>query len=191
MDEHDTVYYKEKLGSWPSRGGGGGTLWGPTHVHDVPRGAIIFLKATDNSEFMGAIVGCVACFSCMIFALRKTTERKRVGFWRETICPFLTAAAMTGMGAAIAALAVPGIVETDEELAGAVVGLVFGSLLFLVLLFVGGRGGRRSRLVAGQVPTVLPNVADPLASAPGIPDAANVGDGAPVEDPHRDEPGAG
>ncbi|MCH7813260.1 MAG: hypothetical protein IID40_04485, partial [Planctomycetes bacterium] len=126
---------------------------GPVPFHVIPDDRrIVQLGYVDNSNYMAAISGCVACFSFLIFALRKTTERRRVGFWRESLRPFLQAVAMTGMGAAITALSVPGFIRHEEELIGAIVGLVFGSLLFLVLLVARGRVRRGPVFLAADAP---------------------------------------
>ncbi|MHC4066424.1 MAG: serine/threonine-protein kinase, partial [Planctomycetota bacterium] len=123
-------------------------------------------EVADYDAYMGLIVGCVACFSFFIFSLRKTTQRKRLGFWRETLRPFLQAVSMVGMGAAITALAMGdhmlGI--DDFAWAGAIVGLVISSLLFLVLLFVRGRRPHRAFFVAGEPLPAAP-VAQPAPEA--------------------------
>ena len=104
----------------------------------------------DNEVYMSMAVGCIACLSFLIFALRKTTRQKRPGFWQETLRPFLTALAMTGLGASISALAIDGILGSDEERIGAIVGLVFSSLLLVVTLFVRGQRHRRQFVVAAD-----------------------------------------
>ncbi|HUU82714.1 MAG TPA: serine/threonine-protein kinase [Phycisphaerae bacterium] len=134
----------------------------------------------DYEAYLGVVTGCVACFSFLIFALRKTTEQRRLGFWRETLRPFLTAVAMTGMGAAIAALAMPQIAEPDDEFAGVIVGLVFSSLLFVVLLFARGRPAA-TRHPQDDGPDPALQHAGP---APAVLDAQRRADTA---DPTRDE----
>ena len=114
-------------------------LIGPIQYHAVPRGAQVSVVRVDNSAYAGVAAGCVACVSFLVFALRKTTQRRRPGFWRETLRPFLIAVAMTGMGASIAALATPGLVDAADERAGVITGVVFSSLLFVLLLFLRGR----------------------------------------------------
>jgi hypothetical protein len=73
---------------------------------------------------------------------------------------------MVGMGAAITALAMGdhmlGI--DDFAWAGAIVGLVISSLLFLVLLFVRGRRPHRAFFVAGEPLPAAP-VAQPAPEA--------------------------
>ena len=135
----------------------------------------------DHGMYMGLITGCVACFSFLIFALRKTTQRKRIGFWAETLQPFLQAAAMTGMGAAITALAMGDhILVFDENWAGAIVGLVISSLLFLVLLFVRGKRPQRSFVVAGPLPPGAV-AAPPAPYAQAVPMASPDANGAAAE----------
>ncbi len=53
------------------------------------------------SDVTGGIVACVACAAFALFALRKTTAVKRIGFWRETIRPFLISLMLFGIGGTI------------------------------------------------------------------------------------------
>ncbi|MEE9296735.1 MAG: serine/threonine-protein kinase [Phycisphaerae bacterium] len=85
-----------------------------------------------KDDLLGCIVGAVACGSLMLFAAQKLTRRKRRGFWKETLCPFLIAVVMTGFTACVCVLAVKG--PRNEELALTISGLVFASLLFGVLM---------------------------------------------------------
>jgi len=130
------------------------------------------IACTDYSAYMGVITGCVACFSFLIFALGKTTRRRRPGYWRETLRPFLIAVAMTGLGAAITALATPNLLWHDEERIGTVVGLVFSALLFLVLLVARGRRPRPTFFMpaAAAMPVAAPDA--PAATPPGAPNEA-------------------
>jgi len=138
-------------------------------------GTKVLGRGPDHDAYMGVITGCVACFSFLIFALRKTGARRRPGFWKETLRPFLQASAMTGMGAAITALALPGFAERNEEFIGAVAGLVFASLLFVVLLFV--RGSRPQRAYVVSRPFVNP---PPAPVAPPVPEPPSSGGTDPV-----------
>jgi hypothetical protein len=149
-------------------------------------------RRTDYETYMGVITGCVACLSFLIFALRKTTDRKRVGFWRETVRPFLTAVSMTGMGASITALALGDhILVFDENWAGTIVGLVFSSLLFVVLLFARGRRGGRALPVAGDLPPTYATTAGPVPQGPHPEQHAGAADAAPTENANHDEARAG
>jgi len=147
-------------------------------------GTKVLGQKPDYDAYMGVITGCVACFSFLIFALRKTGARRRPGFWKETLRPFLQAAAMTGMGAAITALSLPGFVGRNEELIGAVAGLVFASLLFVVLLFA--RGSRPQRSFVVSRPFVVPV---PAPAAPPMPEPPPSGgaDHVPEEAPSSAE----
>ncbi len=53
------------------------------------------------------VIGLVGCVLWALFALSKTTARRRVGFWRETLRPFILAAAATGIGTSITFIAKP------------------------------------------------------------------------------------
>ncbi|MCC7293629.1 MAG: serine/threonine protein kinase [Phycisphaerales bacterium] len=53
------------------------------------------------------VIGLVGCVLWSLFALSKTTARRRLGFWRETLRPFLLAAAATGIGTSITFIASP------------------------------------------------------------------------------------
>ncbi len=118
---------------------------------------LIPLVATDfdHHDVTGSIIICTACFSFVIFALRKTTPLKRDGFWRETIRPFLIATSMAGIGAAITGIArewghrsycswkegsFPCL--ADEGRVGLITGLVMCSLAFLILILFTGRKKR-------------------------------------------------
>jgi hypothetical protein len=102
-------------------------------------------------DVTAAIIACTGFAAFMIFALRKTTPVKRIGFWRETIRPFLLSAAMFGIGATITGIArewehAETCFESsqnclgDEGRVALVAGLVMSSLLFLSLgLFTGRR----------------------------------------------------
>ncbi|MFQ5491448.1 MAG: serine/threonine-protein kinase [Phycisphaerae bacterium] len=126
------------------------------------------------SDVWGFSCGMVSCFSWMIFALRKTTQRKRPGFWKETLRPFLQAASMTAMGVTISALALPReyILGHDGHIP-AIVGLVFGSLLFVVLLFARGRRQQAS-FVAGDFNPAARAVRIPVAEATDLDDSGAV-----------------
>ena len=51
-----------------------------------------------HDDVTGLIIGSIACFSWMIFAIRKTTPVKRVGFWRESARPFFQSLFLVGLG---------------------------------------------------------------------------------------------
>jgi hypothetical protein len=104
------------------------------------------------------IVGCIACFTGMIFALRKTTWTRRGGFWRDTLRPFLQTAFLFGIGAAITCIARAGSfthhtydsdrrwVELqgmcDEGFAFAITGLVLCSVALVTVTLLTGRKRR-------------------------------------------------
>lgn len=52
-----------------------------------------------------AIILCTTFTSFMIFAIRKTGPVKRIGFWRETLRPFLISASLAGIGGTITGIA--------------------------------------------------------------------------------------
>jgi hypothetical protein len=103
-----------------------------------------------------ALTICAVCASMMVFALRKTTLRRRPGFWRETLRPFLQSLAAIGISAPIIALGIEPWPFSDEDRLIAVSFLVVSSLLFIVLLFV--RGGRAHQ--------AAPFLLDPAAGDP-------------------------
>ncbi len=124
----------------------------------LPNGTVRLdeIRGPDYGTYFGLISGCVAHLSFLIFALRKTTQRKRPGFWQETLRPFLIAASMTGIGVCITVLATPGYAlatpdrpVADEAFAVTIVALVYSSVMLLVLLILRGRRARPSYL-AGE-----------------------------------------
>ena len=85
-----------------------------------------------------ALTICAVCASMLVFALRKTTLRRRPGFWRETLRPFLQSLAAIGITTPIIALGIEPWRFSDEDRLIAVSFLVISSVLFVVLLFVRG-----------------------------------------------------
>ncbi len=87
----------------------------------------------DHTRIVAHIGGAIACFAIMVFSLQKLTLRRRIGFWRETLCPLLISVFMTGVGLCITIIAT-GNTPRDEQLAMAIIGIVFGSVTLLSLL---------------------------------------------------------
>jgi membrane associated rhomboid family serine protease len=106
----------------------------------------------DHQSFFGMIAGCIVCFSLFIFAIRKTTLRKRPNFFQETLRPFLTSLGMIAVGVAIAALSVPHVVVNNDERTAAIAALVFGSLLLLIMLASRRRAPQPHYIIADQIP---------------------------------------
>ncbi len=96
-----------------------------------------------REDALGLIAGAIVCFALLIFSLQKITINKRVGFWRETVCPFLLSLTMIGFGTCIAAIAT-NVVCHDEELALAILGIISTTTAFFVLLFLRLRRPRPS-----------------------------------------------
>ncbi len=94
--------------------------------------ANIIFAALVGDEVLAHVIASVACFSLMLFALQKLTLWKRYGFWRETLLPFLIAGFMTALGSSIAAIAT-GAADGGEDLAAAVIGIVFSGIMLLCL----------------------------------------------------------
>jgi serine/threonine protein kinase len=121
-------------------------------------------------DVTAAIIACTGFAAFMIFALRKTTPVKRVGFWRESVRPFLLSAAMFGIGATITGIAREWEhTETfhehcydclgDEGRVALVAGLVMSSLLFLTLgLFTGRRPRPVKPFIQGGSTTAVPEL---------------------------------
>jgi len=87
-----------------------------------------------NHTLIVAHIGAaIACLAIMLFAFQKLTRRRRIGFWRETLCPLLIAVFMTGVGLCITIIAT-GNARRDEQLALAIIGIVLGSVMLLLLL---------------------------------------------------------
>ncbi|MFH1109623.1 MAG: serine/threonine-protein kinase [Planctomycetota bacterium] len=59
----------------------------------------------DHHDVTLAVILCTGFASFMIFALCKTGPVKRVGFWRETLRPFLISASLFGIGGTITGIA--------------------------------------------------------------------------------------
>lgn len=105
--------------------------------------ALVF-KFEARDDQTGVIIGCVACFVAMLFALRKTTPSKKETFWREHLRPFLMTLGLFGVGAATTGISRHWQeMRSNEDQAGLIVALVFSSLLVLVCTFA--RGRRRPR----------------------------------------------
>ncbi|MCH7702947.1 MAG: hypothetical protein IID37_14790, partial [Planctomycetes bacterium] len=107
----------------------------------------------DHDDRAISLIAGIASFSLMIFALRKTTLRKRETVWRETVRPFLLSVALTGVGGFVVLLTLPvshqrvvmehsgfEMTSTTWRSAGfsaaAIVGLVLSSTFLLLLLVV-------------------------------------------------------
>ncbi len=88
-----------------------------------------------KDDVMGSVIGCVTCMSFMIFALTRTTQRRRKGFWLDTLRPFLISVSLVGIGAAITAMSLDRL--RGEEQLGAIAGLIIAGTLFLVSVFAG------------------------------------------------------
>jgi hypothetical protein len=135
-------------------------------------GHIVHRTVPDYDAYFGLISGCVACFSFLLFALSKTTQRKRPGFWRETLRPFLIAVSMTGLGLSITALAMPTFAQSGGEFGGVVFAVVYSSVLFLVLLILRGKRSRPAYVVGEYTPPPQPPVAVPVGQeVPRVADA--------------------
>jgi hypothetical protein len=147
-----------------------------------------------HESVTGSIIGCVACASMMIFALRKTTSFKRDGFWRETLRPFLLSVMLFGIGATITGIArlpdahagrrttqvwndegkctadfttyVPHV--SDDALGGLITGLVFSSVLLLITFFVRRKPRAPRPFLQGCCPPCDVDVGD--APAAHVPD---------------------
>jgi hypothetical protein len=94
--------------------------------------ANIIFAALVGDEVLAHVIASVACLSLMLFALQKLTLWKRYGFWRETLLPFLIAVFMTALGSSIAAIAT-GAADDGEDLAAAVIGIIFSGIMLLCL----------------------------------------------------------
>jgi hypothetical protein len=118
----------------------------------------------------GAIIGCVACFTFMMFALRKVSPLRRIGFWVDSVRPFLLSLSLFGVGATITGLARTRGLH-GEEFAGLITGLTMCSLIFLTLLFFTGRKRKPRPFLQGSGTSGLPAipnvVADPKVSQDG------------------------
>jgi len=131
----------------------------------------LILTGLDRDDITASIIGCVACTSAMIFALRKTTAIRRFGFWRETLRPFLMSAALFGVGATITGIATQWSDCHSDEQVMLIVGLVFSSLLLIVTTLARGRKGRPmpSFLQGSASPPAPPVASPPVApAAPGL-----------------------
>ncbi|RME37735.1 MAG: serine/threonine protein kinase [Planctomycetota bacterium] len=142
-------------------------------------------RSMSHHDKTGVIVGCIACTALLLFTLRKTSPTRRVGFWRETVRPFLLSAMLFGIGATTTAIAREwshrvegGFCLTDEQRAGLVTGLVLCSLGFGVVALLRGRRSEPSR------PFVLPTegkeaeeLAPGVAAAPDRAEAVREGGG--------------
>jgi hypothetical protein len=110
----------------------------------------IIMPDCNHDDRTATIIGCVACASGMIFALRKTTPVKREGFWRESLRPLLMSAALFGIGATTTGIARHWLELKSDEQGGLITGLVFSSLLFLATLFLRGRRRKPAEFLRGK-----------------------------------------
>lgn len=62
-------------------------------------------RNTPYHDVTAAIAACTGFAAFMIFALRKTTAMKRIGFWRDTVRPFLISCTLFGIGGTITGIA--------------------------------------------------------------------------------------
>ncbi|MCH8332699.1 glycerate kinase [Candidatus Sumerlaeota bacterium] len=89
-----------------------------------------------HDDVTGFIIASIASFSLMIFALRKTTPVKRIGFWRESVRPFFQSIALFVMGGSVV-----GITRHwdcgDEARIASIAGLVFGFMFFNAVSLIG------------------------------------------------------
>jgi hypothetical protein len=117
----------------------------------------------------GVVIGCVACFAFMMFALRKVSPLRRIGFWVDTVRPLLLSLSLFGVGATIT-----GIARTrglhGEEFAGLITGLVMCSLIFLTLLFFTGRKRKPRPFLQGSGRSGLPAIPDVATEPKASPD---------------------
>ncbi len=91
----------------------------------------VAVSEINRDEVFAHVIAAVACLALFLFSAQKLTLRKRHGFWNETFCPFLLAVFMTTLGASIASIAILNV--GNEELAVAIVGIIFSGLLLMVL----------------------------------------------------------
>ena len=127
-------------------------------------------RMTDDMR-TATILACIACFAGMLFSFRRVGPYRQVGFWRDTLRPFLLCLALTGLGFSITALAC-GVELAPaggaESAAVAITGIVLFSAMLIVFLALRGkpvspasangparRGGRRAALAVFAVITVL------------------------------------
>ena len=118
----------------------------------------------------GVVIGCVACFTFMMFALRKVSPLRRIGFWVDSVRPLLLSLSLFGVGATITGLASAEGLDGDE-FAGLITGLVMCSLIFLTLLFFTGRKRKPRPFLQGSdsggLPAIPNVVAEPKVSPDG------------------------
>jgi hypothetical protein len=93
-----------------------------------------------RGDRIGVWVGCIACVTVLIFALRKTTRFRQPGFLREWLRPFLITISLFGLGS-LGVVARHWGTLFSEEKALTAAGLTFSCLLFVVSSFL-GRGRR-------------------------------------------------
>ncbi len=112
----------------------------------------VFVNDTSLDQDFFHCVGAIASGSLMIFFAQKLTRYQRPGFWRESLCPFLMAMCMTGIGTLVSALAVYTL--RGGEFALAVTGLVMQSIAFCLLLAsrFGAFGRKSKRSVSASPP---------------------------------------
>jgi len=65
----------------------------------------VIVRAGHPHDITAAILFCCGFSAAMVFALRKTTTFRRIGFWRETLRPFLISVSLFGIGGTTTAIA--------------------------------------------------------------------------------------
>jgi len=114
-------------------------------------GAIVLLLVPfiviemDPFDTTGAIIGCIACASAMVFALRKTTPIRPATFWQDSLRPFLMMVGMFGVGATITGIVRHWYWFDDESRVMIIIGLVFSSMMLLGSVFPRAKASRVTR----------------------------------------------
>ncbi|MHC5109768.1 MAG: serine/threonine-protein kinase [Planctomycetota bacterium] len=101
--------------------------------------SIVMGDGFPKDERVGCIVGLCACMALQILALSKISMMKRIGFWRESLRPFLLSVFAFGIGSCLTVLINFGRYWNPGDKAALISGLAISGLAFILLLAARGR----------------------------------------------------
>jgi hypothetical protein len=121
---------------------------------------LVLITHDCDDDSSGLLFATLAGIALLPFLLTKTFQRYKMPHWRGTFRMLVVSAGLTLVAGMIAILAFQNL--TDDELGGAIFGLVAGSIIAIVALFVrGSDGGQRSARWASATGATAGGLVDP------------------------------